>query len=242
MNRDREAAVAALQDKYFPPATHPHPYRVFRDKVVEHIKDDSVVLEVGCGRTAPILTSIRERGGRLIGIDVVPFAVEDPRLELHNCSVTFMDRIASSSVDVAFSRSVMEHISDVHAAYREISRVLSAGGVYVFLTPNFWDYGSLISYATPNRLHGRIVSAVEGRMEDDVFPTFYRSNTKNSIARLAAASRLDVQQIRYIGQYPNYFLFSPTLFRIGCWYAKLIEKFQLLHPLQGWILCVLRKP
>jgi hypothetical protein len=37
-------------------------------------------------------------------------------------------------------------------------------------------------------------------------------------------------------------MFSRVLFRIGTLYQKVIEKFRLTQPLQGWIFCVVAKP
>ncbi|WP_165585529.1 class I SAM-dependent methyltransferase [Roseococcus sp. SYP-B2431] len=239
MSAATDARIQPLIERYYPPATHP--YQRLAGEVRRHLRPDATVLEIGCGRGAPMLSTMKGQAGRLIGIDVVEFTAADPDLELWRCDVTAMTQIADGSIDLAFSRSVMEHIEDVDRAYAEIGRVLAPGGTYVFLTPNFWDYASLISAMVPNALHGRIVRATEGREEEDVFPTHYRSNTARSIRRLAAAAGLSVQGLQHLGQYPTYFRFSPTLFRLGCLYGKLLERFQPLHGLQGWIFCELRK-
>jgi len=41
-----------------------------------------------------------------------------------------------------------------------------------------WDYGTLVAYIIPNKYHARIVKKVEGRGEEDTFPTAYKTNTK----------------------------------------------------------------
>src|SRR5690606_35852130 len=88
------------------------------------------VLEIGCGRTAPSLRRLRGKAAALYGIDVVSFAADTEGLQLFNESVTAMKSFSTGSLDLAFSRSVMEHIEDVDAAYREIFRVLKPGGKY----------------------------------------------------------------------------------------------------------------
>lgn len=231
--------IQSLIDRHFPPSTHP--YRVFQRRIEALIAPGITALEIGCGRKAPILTSLVGTAERLIGIDVVPFAIQDPRIELHQCSAAMMTPIQDGSVDLVFSRSVMEHVDDADAVYAEIRRVLSPGGTYVFLTPNFWDYGSLVAYCVPNSLHGRIVRATEGRLEEDVFPTHYRSNTRSAITQLAVAHGLKICEFDYLGQYPNYLRFNIMLFRLGCYYEKFLARFRILHPLRGWILCSLKK-
>lgn len=239
MIQGSDAAIQPLIERYFPPATHP--YQRLLDKISDHLRADATVLEIGCGRSAPVLSTMKGQAARLIGVDVVEFTVTDPELELWKSDVTAMTQVADGSIDLAFSRSVMEHIEDVDRAYAEIARVLAPGGVYIFLTPNFWDYASLIASVVPNALHGRIVRATEGRNEDDVFPTHYRSNTGRSIRRLSANSGLSVQNLEYLGQYPAYFRFNRTLFHLGCLYGKILERVRPLHGLQGWIFCTLHK-
>ena len=42
------------------------------------------------------------------------------------------------------------------AHFLEIFWVLKHKGRYIFLTPNFWDYASLMAYVIPNRLHAKL--------------------------------------------------------------------------------------
>jgi SAM-dependent methyltransferase len=135
----------------------------------------------------------------------------------------------------------MEHVEDVQRAYGEIHRVLKPSGCYIFLTPNLFDYASIVSSLVPNRYHPTIVHWVEGRKPENTFPVFYRSNTKSHIKKLATQAGFKVEQLHYLGQYPNYLTFNRALFWIGCVYEAAISRIPPLHFLRGWILCVLRK-
>lgn len=232
-------AIQSLIDKYFPPETHP--YRRLEQAVELRLGPDATVLEIGCGRSAPVLRQLKGKARRLIGTEVIDFAIEDPDLDLLIQDIGNMDGIADNSVDLAFSRSVMEHVPDGEAAFREIARVLKPGGCYIFLTPSLYDYGSLVAAMMPNALHPWIVRRVEGRAEEDTFPTQYQCNTKRRVCRLASRNRLDIAEFAYLGQYPNYLKFNSLLFRLGCWYAKVLERCKLLHPMQGWIFCTVEK-
>ena len=119
---------------------------------------------------------------------------------------------------------------------------MKPNGRYVFLTPNLWDYASLIAYAVPNRFHGNIVRWSEGRQEADTFPTYYRSNTYRKIARLVKGSGLALAKFEYLGQYPSYLMLSETLFSLASRYEKFLERHSSLHWLRGWIFCIARKP
>ena len=226
-------------NRYFPP--HTHPYRILERAVLAQVTPQTAVLDIGCGRTAPNLSLLKGKAGTLYGIDLVDFRNDDPDLHLQNQNVESMPAIASNSIDLAYSRSVMEHVQDTEAALRELHRVLRPDGRYIFLTPNFYDYGSLISYLTPNRLHPMIVRMTEGRDEEDTFPAYYNANTKRRIRQLAAATGFEVERLDYLGQYPNYLMFNRVAFWLGSMYELAISNIAPLHFLRGWLFCTLHR-
>ncbi len=223
----------------FPSETHPN--RIIERAIAAHVQPGSTVLDIGCGRTAPNLMNLIDKAQVLYGIDVIDFTVAHDRMKLFTNDVRDMKDIPSGCIDVAYSRAVMEHLPEVEKAYAEIARVLKPGGVYIFTTPSIYDYGSLIALIIPNRFHGAIVNVTEGRAAEDVFPTVFGSNSHRSVKAHARQCGLKVQNFRYVGQYPNYFVFNRVLFWLGSMYQKAIEKFALTQPLQGWIYCELAK-
>ena len=228
-----------LLAKYY--ANSPHPYKLFERAVDARLSADAVLLDAGAGRTVPVLRKYLGRVERLIGVELVEFTDVPDGIETYNVNLATLP-LADASVDVIMSRSVFEHLTDPGAVYREFARVLKPGGRLVFLTANMWDYGTLFARLTPNRFHGRIVKAVEGREEEDTFPTAYKTNTRGDVDRLAAAAGLQVEAFEYLSQYPNYLMFNGLLFLIGTAFEKLIRRFQALRILRGWILVTLVKP
>lgn len=239
--RPQLSATERLQRFFFRPEDHP--YRIYQAEVRKHVRPESVVVDAGCGYTAEVLQQLAPHVKRVIGLDLVDF---DPEVRDRKVIVLKNDLAAlalqNSSVDLAISRSVFEHLSDPLAVYREIARILKPGGRLVFLTPNSWDYASVCAKMIPNRLHPAIVKRVEGREERDTFPVFYRANTASAIRKLAAKTCLKVERIRYLGQYPCYLMFHPAAFLAGTLYEKVISGVPLFGPLRGWILATLAKP
>ena len=220
----------------------PHPYRLFERKVDAMVAGGArVLLDAGCGRTVPVLRKYLGRVDRLIGVELVAFTDVPPGIETYNVNLGALP-LPDASVDLIMSRSVFEHLTDPGSVYREFARVLRPGGRVVFLTANMWDYGTLVARLVPNRLHGRIVKVVEGREEEDTFPTAYKTNTRKDVDALSAAAGLRVEGFEYLSQYPNYLMFNGLLFLIGTAFERLISRFEALRFLRGWIMVTLVKP
>lgn len=228
-----------LQYRYFRSADHP--YKVFDREVQKRVQPHFTLLDAGCGRTAPTLGQYVGRASRLVGVDLVQFEGAPQGIELLKSDVSHID-LPDESVDLVMSRSVMEHLADPAAVYAEMWRLLKPGGRFIFLTPNFWDYASLASFVLPSRVHPYIVGRTEGRAEEDVFPTYYRTNTRRAVRRLSSQAGFEMESFTYLGQYPNYFMFNGALFFLATLYEKTLERFQPLHCLRGWMLVVLHKP
>jgi SAM-dependent methyltransferase len=218
-----------------------HPYRVFERRVDELLRPESVLLDAGCGRTLPVLRKYLGKAKSLIGVELVEFSGVPDGIETYNTDLAHIP-VADGSVDLIMSRSVFEHLVDPDSVYREFMRILKPGGYVVFLTANMWDYGTIFARLIPNQYHAKIVKRVEGRAEEDTFPTAYRTNTRADVDRLSKASGLIVESFEYLNQYPNYLMFNGLLFLLGVGYERLTTQFKILRLLRGWILVTLKKP
>jgi SAM-dependent methyltransferase len=228
-----------LLKKYYANSTHP--YKVYEQRVDALLTPEMALLDAGCGRTVPTLRKYIGRARRLVGVELVEFTDVPAEIEAYNADLA-RTPLETASVDLIMSRSVFEHLVDPMSVYREFSRILRPGGAVVFLTANLWDYGTLVARMIPNAWHGRIVKYVEGRAEEDTFPTAYKTNTRAAVYQLAASSALRVESFDYLNQYPNYLMFNGALFFIGTGFEKLTSRFHALRFLRGWILVTLRKP
>jgi SAM-dependent methyltransferase len=229
-----------LRDRIY--GDDPHPYDILEREVRRRVAPHHTLFEIGCGRTAPLLRHFEGDVARLCGVDLVDFRADDlpESIELHQADAASTG-LEDASVDLAYSRAVMEHIEDADAVFEEMRRILRPGGSYVFLTPSLWDYASLVSMAVPNRFHPYIVRLTEGRAEEDVFPAHYQCNTRSAVHRLCRDHELEPESVRFLGQYPCYFQFNPALFLAATAYEKLTSAFELFGPLRGWMLAVVTK-
>lgn len=207
---------------------------MFNDKISSLVKPGMAVLEQGCGRTAPILSRMLDKGADLYGVDLVEFRGEHPSLHLVNGDIASLP-FEDEKFDLVYSRSVMEHVERPDLAFRESYRVLKPGGVCVFLTPNMWDYVSVISRVIPNRFHGKIVNYAQGRPEEDTFPTVYGCNSKSQIRKLCSDTGFEIEEFEYLGQHPAYLAFNPVLYYIGTLYEKMILSSDLFAGVRGWL-------
>jgi len=214
---------------------------LYRDLILEHLRPGQRLLDAGCGRYMKFCKDLSSTAD-VFGIDL------ESTLETDNRTAPFGVRgnldvlpFASNSFDMVISRSVVEHLEDPGRVFREFCRVLRPGGKVVIITPNKYDYVSLIAAVTPYWLHRSLVSKIFQVSEDDVFPTLYRANTLSSINKALTSSGFVEQDLKMINHYPAYLMFSPVLFRLGVLYERLTSLEQL-RSLRGSILCAFEKP
>jgi len=218
-----------------------HPYQTLRLRLAELVGPGVAVLDADRGYTEPTLPELKGRGARLVSFEVVPMAGGDRELERITADLARIP-LADANFDLVCSRSVMEHVVDPYAVHGEAMRLPKPSGRWLFLTANPWDYVSLASRAIPNRLHGRIVRAMEARAEMDVFPTAYRTNDRAQGERHAARAGFRLDRFDYLSQYPSMFMWNGFAFLFASLYERSVMRAQTLRGLRGWLLVELVKP
>lgn len=202
------------------------------------------VLDAGCGREMGYARMLAPRAKGAIAFDYGADRVrlrDDEKVIPVRGDLAHL-ALADASVGTIVTRSVLEHLEFPELVFKEFARVLAPGGSIVAMAPNFYDYASIVSRFTPHAFHTWLVPRVVGNTEEDVFPTFYRANTRGRLQQLAARSGLEIGGIETFCQYPVYLMFSPVLFRIGVSYEKFITRHESFAGLRGWILAVMHKP
>jgi SAM-dependent methyltransferase len=184
------------------------------------------VLDLGCGRGGVV--ELFWRDVRLAaGIDP-----DVPSLAGHRAPGMPILRavgerlpFASDSFDLVVSVWVLEHLKEPLSVFAEVRRVLRPGGHFVFLTPNLRNpllVLNRIGKALP-LVQTRLVSRFYGRREADTFPVQYRANTVGALRGLAAASGLEVAELRVVPD-PTYLAVNGLMFTTSVFAERLMPK------------------
>lgn len=108
-------------------------------RVMPHIPNNSILLDVGCGTTSTFLRAISPHIKQGLGVD---FKVENARFNNLQTTQLVLDSqlpFESSSFDVVTMLAVLEHIENEHQILNEIYRVLVPGGKLIITVPSVWS-------------------------------------------------------------------------------------------------------
>lgn len=209
----------------------------FYGRVNGLLKEDSVVLDVGCGRGLfledPVafrrqLRNLRGKAARVIGLDVDEAAAANSSIdEFHRIDGKSPWPVADSSVDLLVSDCTLEHVPQPSEFFSEIRRVLKPGGVCCLRTSNSLSYVGLVARLIPNRLHSKVLAKVQDkRKPEDVFPTVYRCNTVGAVRRAMELHQFEHVVYGYEAE-PSYLNFSKLAYFLGVLHQRFCP-----HPMR----------
>ena len=164
---------------YFAPEAS---YEVVVDRLV---KEGTRWIDAGGGKTVfphneDLSRALSQRCNLLVGVDPSGNVAQNPFVhERAQCTIEEYD--SERSFDLVTLRMVAEHISEPDLAVAALARLVRPGGHVVIYTPNRWSPVSLAAAMIPNRLHQPITKLLWRTKEEDVFPTFYRMNTRKEL-------------------------------------------------------------
>lgn len=195
---------------------------------------ESRVLDYGCGVGAhasllpPFLQELQVLRGRVaevIGTDVDGAGASNPYIDRFvRLGPGFRIPLEAASIDLCVCDWGLEHFPDPAAFFAEVHRVLAPGGHLCLRTPNLLHYSSLGAWAIPFRFHHAVRRALgHFHGEGDVFPTYYRCNTRGRLRRALDRAGFDSSVLHHRGE-------SHTA-RAGVavgWLGELVERWSPL--------------
>ena len=195
-------SVAALQEECFGPAEtrgwrvrlrHRYGYvsvqAWYQAVLNQMVHDGCMWLDVGGGKSIfpnnPKLSrALADRCGRLVAVDPSDNVHQNPFA--HEVFQGFIEDFSSETqFDLATMRMVAEHIEDPPRALRALAKLVRPGGHVLVFTPNKWSLSCIAASVIPNRWHGPFARLLSpGRLDEDIFPTVYRMNTRRTLKAL----------------------------------------------------------
>jgi 2-polyprenyl-3-methyl-5-hydroxy-6-metoxy-1,4-benzoquinol methylase len=189
-----------------------------------YVNEATCWLDAGCGhRLLPpdfgTLESELTRKARLVvGADLSIDSLQKHKSIFRRACASleglpFPDR----SFDLVTCNMVVEHLPDPFSTFRELGRVLRTDGVLLVHTPNIWNYAvcvaKLLKRFVPKRILAAMIRWSEQRQDADIFPTFYRANSRASItAQLGSLGFSCSRHEMLVGPQPICPFFAPLAF------------------------------
>jgi len=201
---------------------------VYRDLVAASLSPEARVLDLGCGRGG-VMERLQAYAAFTVGLDPDRRSLREhraPALDL-TCGVADAFPYGDEAFDLVCCSWVLEHLKEPGLAFSEVARVLREGGRFIFLTPNVWHPLLMLNRAL-RWTKGRVVDRLYDRTEPDIFPAFYRANSRERIERLAQVAGFESISVRAIGD-PTYLAFNDPLFHLACLLERVTPPSMLVH-------------
>jgi ubiquinone/menaquinone biosynthesis C-methylase UbiE len=222
----------------------------YRALLNELVSRDTHWLDLGCGhQLLPAWMPSWETDERALigkaksvtGIDMDQDALHRHR-HIANKVVGDIQRLPfpDDSFDLVTANMVVEHVADPARLVAEVERVLRPNGVFVFHTPNRFGYYSLLAGMLPQSVKNKLAGIFQNRKPEDVYPTFYRMNTRRRIGKLAHDNGLTVRQIQLLESSAQTYVVPPLAF-LELLLIRLLRS-RVLEGCRADLIAVLEKP
>jgi SAM-dependent methyltransferase len=178
----------------------------YREALQEFVQPGERWLDLGCGHQffpdwMPDALSTQQalvsRCAAAVGVDAADLRPHSVGLKKVAADIEQLP-FADETFSLVTANMVVEHVKNPESLLREVRRVLVPGGLFLFHTPNASYFEVAIARHIPAPVMRGIASFLDGRGDDDVFPTTYRLNKARDIRRVATESGLATRFIRHV--------------------------------------------
>jgi SAM-dependent methyltransferase len=217
--------VADLDARYFRGFVDEH---ARFDRLVRlHLRPGQAILDAGAGHGFAFRHDYRDTARLLVGVDVEPAIRQNPNLDVATRADIRRLPFSDGTFDLVLAKYILEHLPDPLEAFRELRRVMRAGGWLAFHTPNRFHYVPLAARLSPTSFHHWF----NARRNPDIDPAyvdahkiFYRANDRSTIARLARLSGFEPGELEAFEPKPAYLFFNPLAYRLGIAYQRVVTR------------------
>jgi SAM-dependent methyltransferase len=190
--------------------------------VGRYVTADTKVLDAGCGRGG-VIEPYWEKVKQAVGLDA-----DLPSLWEHRCLEQLVQGdlawlpFPSACFDLILCSWLMEHLVAPDEVFAELARVLIPGGHLVLVTPNAWNYVTLVQRLVPTPFQEWLARRIYGREDKDTFPLAYRANTKGVLDTRFRRVDLVNEEFYFVGD-PSYIAGNDLFFRLGAWWERITD-------------------
>jgi SAM-dependent methyltransferase len=178
---------------------------IYEEIVNRYVTDDTTWLDAGCGwHVLPPWKVEAERAlvGRaraVLGVDGDESALRKHRT-LHVLAVADLEQLPldAAGVSLITCNVVVEHLRRPHLVFAEFARVLQPGGRVIVHTPNVYSHFVLAARCLPGPLKLRLEHRLSGRTAVDIYPAYYRANSRRRLRTLMTRAGLQEEFSRLI--------------------------------------------
>jgi ubiquinone/menaquinone biosynthesis C-methylase UbiE len=224
---------------------------VYARVLAEVVPDGAVWLDAGCGHQVFKLGSARHeaeiiaRARLVVGSDLSLQALRTHRtLSTTVCADLRRLPFAYGTFDVITLNYVAEHLEEPDKTFAELARLLKPSGALVLVTPNCRGYFVRLTRLgrkfIPETLVRRFILLREFRSAEDIFPTFYRANTRNDLTCLMKQAGLMEVSFRMLND-PAVFNFVAPFAALELLFGRLLSMLRLNDLKAGTIIAVYRR-
>jgi ubiquinone/menaquinone biosynthesis C-methylase UbiE len=195
---------------------------VYATWLQRHVTEITCWLDAGCGRRMlpPDFEALEHELVRkakfVVGVDLNANSLRRHKTMTRRlCASLEGLPFPDNTFDLVTCNMVVEHLPDPSRTFRELGRVLRADGVLLVHTPNVWNYAvcfaRVVKRLVPEPILVRMIQWSEERQDADIFPTFYRANSRTSITSQLAQLGFACENCEMlVGPQPIWQFFAPV--------------------------------
>jgi SAM-dependent methyltransferase len=240
----RMAAAVANADDVDCTSQSVSPEEYFEQRFRDIVRPGDLVLDAGCGSGKySARADSNARSYKVAGLDNFECVRCNRSVDYRVCGNVNELPFRDASFDIVYGRWLVEHLKNPGVALREFHRVLKPGGKLALFTTNLFHYYGAVARVTPQWFHVWFNCRVRGFEEVDIFPTYYRANTRWRVHKLLRDAGFcePALQISLLEGSSSVLGFNFVLRRLGRAYERVVKRFEALDSFRMNLIAIARK-